>query len=106
MEGESVTKYPAVPESGIRRFTTIWTFYVAIGFLMGAVWLIRRIGLDDTGTQTKLLRELVVMTVFTTVFGVWVALFTSARRAEIFGATAAYAAVLIVFVGTNPITPC
>lgn len=69
---------------------------------MGAVWLIRRVGFYETDLRTKFERELVVMTVFTAVFGAWVALFTSARRAEIFGATAAYAAVLIVFVGTNP----
>jgi Ca2+/Na+ antiporter len=91
-----------VSEDAVRRFTTIWTFYVAIGFLMGAVWLIRRVGLDQTDLETKFERELVVMTGFTAVFGAWVAIFTSARRAEIFGATAAYAAVLIVFVGTNP----
>jgi len=69
---------------------------------MGAVWLIRRVGLDETSSRAKFERELVVMTAFTAVFGIWVAEFTSARRAEIFGATAAYAAVLIVFVGTNP----
>jgi uncharacterized membrane protein len=69
---------------------------------MGAVWLIRRIGLDETQLATKYERELVVITAFTAVFGIWVAIFTSAKRAEIFGATAAYAAVLIVFVGGNP----
>jgi hypothetical protein len=68
------------------------------------VWLIRRVGLDESGSATKFERELVVMTVFTAVFGIWVAIFTSARRAEIFGATAAYAAVLIVFVGNNAST--
>jgi hypothetical protein len=69
---------------------------------MGAVWLIWRVGLDATSLPTKFVRKLTVMTIFTAAFGIWVAIFTSARRAEIFGATAAYAAVLIVFVGSNP----
>jgi len=38
---------------------------------------------------------------FTLLFALVVALLTNARRAEIFGSTAAYAAVLVVFVSGN-----
>lgn len=69
---------------------------------MGAVWLLWRIGLEDINVEVKFERKLVVLTSFTALFGGWIALFTSAKRYEIFGATAAYAAVLIVFVGIDP----
>jgi uncharacterized membrane protein YqjE len=38
---------------------------------------------------------------FTALFAISVALMTNARRAEVFAATAAYAAVLVVFVSGN-----
>jgi len=40
-----------------------------------------------------------LVTAFVTGFALWVGLLTNARRAEIFAATAAYAAVLVVYVG-------
>ena len=88
-----------ISETAVRGFATFWTFLVAIGFLMGAIWLLWRIKLDDVPPDTVLQRQLIATTAFAAVFGVWIALFTSAKRAEIFGATAAYAAVLVVFVG-------
>jgi hypothetical protein len=39
-----------------------------------------------------------MVALFTALFAVVVGLLTSARRAEVFGATAAYAAVLVVYV--------
>lgn len=42
--------------------------------------------------------KLALVTVFTLVFAMSVALCTNARKAEVFAATAAYAAVLVVFV--------
>ena len=39
-----------------------------------------------------------IITLFTVLFAVSIALFTNAKRAEVFAATAAYAAVLVVFV--------
>lgn len=42
--------------------------------------------------------RLVMITVFTALFATSVALMTNARRAEVFAATAAYSAVLVVFV--------
>ena len=75
---------------------------------MGAVWLLWRVGLDFVSSDSDLNHDIVfkrklgITTAFTAVFGAWVAMFTSARRYEIFGATAAYAAVLIVFIGAAP----
>lgn len=69
---------------------------------MGAVWFIWRVGLEEVNVEVKFERKLAILTAFTGLFGGWVALFTSAKRYEIFGATAAYAAVLIVFVGVDP----
>jgi hypothetical protein len=45
--------------------------------------------------------RLVMISVFTVVFAASIGLLTNARRPEIFAATAAYAAVLVVFVSGN-----
>lgn len=45
--------------------------------------------------------RLIMLSCFTALFAISVGLLTSARRAEIFGSTAAYAAVLVVFVSSN-----
>lgn len=45
--------------------------------------------------------RLVMISCFTALFAISVGLLTNARRAEIFGSTAAYAAVLVVFVSSN-----
>jgi len=45
--------------------------------------------------------KLVMITLFTAAFALSVGLMTNARRAEIFAGTAAYAAVLVVFVSGN-----
>jgi len=49
--------------------------------------------------------KLGMVAVFTAAFAVSVGLMTNARRAEIFAATAAYAAVLVVFVSGNISNP-
>lgn len=83
------------------RLTTTLTFIFGVGLFLAAVWVIWRIGNDNTTEEVKFTLKLASLTCFTFVFGVWVALFMSARRSEIFGVTAVYAAVLIVFVGTS-----
>ena len=45
--------------------------------------------------------RLIMISIFTVVFAASIGLFTNARRQEIFAATAAYAAVLVVFVSGN-----
>jgi hypothetical protein len=42
-----------------------------------------------------------VVAVFTSLFAVVVGLLTNARRSEVFASTAAYAAVLVVYVSAN-----
>jgi hypothetical protein len=44
------------------------------------------------------------MTGFVIGFGVWITSLTTASKIEVFGATAAFAAVLIVFVAPGPTT--
>lgn len=61
--------------------------------ILGAIYLLRFV--DETGAQLGLIA------MFTILFAASVAGLTSARRTEIFAATAAYAAVLVVFVSTT-----
>jgi hypothetical protein len=42
-----------------------------------------------------------LVALFTSLFGVIIGLLTNARRAELFALTAAYTAVLVVYVSTN-----
>lgn len=67
---------------------------VAAILLLGAIILLRL--LDQENAQ------LGVIAMFTVLFAVSVGVLTNARRAEIFASTAAYAAVLVVFVSSSP----
>lgn len=49
--------------------------------------------------QTPLMATSGVLVVFTLIFGMAVSSLTTAKRHELFGASAAYAAVLVVFIG-------
>ena len=80
---------------------TFLTFIFGVGLLLAAVWVIWRLGNDDVSEPTKFTRKIAALTCFSGVFAAWVAFFTNAKRAEIFSFTAAYTAVLIVFVGTS-----
>ena len=73
----------------------------AIGFLVVAVWVLSVVSKykTDKGIQATE-RELAVMTAFIVAFAIWVRFLTSLGRKEVFGAVAAYAAVLVVFVGS------
>lgn len=66
---------------------------VAAILLLGAIVLLRL--LQDENAQ------LGVIAMFTVLFAASVGVLTNARRAEIFASTAAYAAVLVVFVSSN-----
>jgi hypothetical protein len=63
---------------------------LAAGFLFGAIYNLHAV---ERG-QTKL----GLIAGYTTAFALCVVLVTNARRSEVFGACAAYAAVLVVFV--------
>jgi hypothetical protein len=66
----------------------------AIGWLIAAVWALWH--------THKLENKLFYLSGFVIGFALWIALLTTASRMEVFGATAAYAAVLIVFVAPGP----
>ncbi|KAE9362993.1 hypothetical protein N431DRAFT_423351 [Stipitochalara longipes BDJ] len=84
-------------ERGIARFVAIFSTILAAGLLFGAI-----LSLRATSSEKAVLGMLCGWTVL---FAACVGLLTNAKRAEIFGATAAYAAVLVVFVSGNLGTP-
>jgi hypothetical protein len=63
---------------------------LAAGFLFGAIYNLHAVERDQT--------KLGLISGYTTAFALCVALVTNAKRFEVFGACAAYAAVLVVFV--------
>jgi hypothetical protein len=64
---------------------------LAVLFLVGAMWALWREG-------ENMVAKLATVTGFVVAFACWVGFFTSAQRKEVITATAAYAAVLVVFV--------
>lgn len=84
-----------ISEQKIARFVAIISTLLAAALLIGAI-----IALIYTHSKYQ---RIIVVGVFTTTFGASVGLLSRASRAEIFAATAAYAAVLVVFVsGSGP----
>jgi hypothetical protein len=84
-------------ERGIARFVAIFSTILAAGLLFGAI-----LSLRATSSEKAVLGMLCGWTVL---FAACVGLLTNAKRDQIFGATAAYAAVLVVFVSGNLGTP-
>ncbi|KAH6664963.1 hypothetical protein B0J14DRAFT_661073 [Halenospora varia] len=87
-------EYYYLDERRIRRVVTFVGMVLAVGFLVGAMWVLWREG-DD------MIAKLATVTGFVVGFGIWVGFFTSAGRKEVITATAAYAAVLVVFVSNG-----
>ena len=56
---------------------------------------------DPSQTKPRARYQLLTVFVFTLVFSASCSIFTKARRQEVFGATAAYCAVLVVFLGNS-----
>ena len=77
-------------EKRVERMVAIINVIVAAILLIGAIMCLYCVTLPTA--------RLCIMAVFTISFAVSIALFTNAKRAEVFAATAAYAAVLVVFV--------
>ncbi|GJN74708.1 hypothetical protein PLICBS_008801 [Purpureocillium lilacinum] len=69
---------------------------VATVLLLGAIFLLRLLENETS--------QLGVIAMFTVLFAASVGVLTNARRAEIFAATAAYSAVLVVFVSSSNCT--
>ena len=82
-----------VPEKTIHKWVTFIGLVAAIAFLIAAIWVIWVI------PQRLFVVKLGVLTAFVILFGIWVNYATTATRSEVFAATAAYAAVLVVYVG-------
>ncbi|KAH8724360.1 hypothetical protein GQ44DRAFT_655147 [Phaeosphaeriaceae sp. PMI808] len=81
------------PEQRISQIVTIIGVLTSTILLIGAIVSLYVVGRPSA--------RLGMIAGFTVLFALSVALFTNARRAEIFTATAAYAAVLVVFVSGN-----
>ncbi|KAH7420204.1 hypothetical protein BKA64DRAFT_738255 [Cadophora sp. MPI-SDFR-AT-0126] len=84
------------PEKWIHDSVTGINLTIAIVFLVGATWSLWGSEHSDHVTVT-----LAVLTTWVIIFAAWIGLLTNANRGEVFAATAAYAAVLVVFVGTG-----
>jgi len=65
--------------------------------LLGAIVTLRLLDQQNNA-------QLGVIATFTVLFAASVGVLTNARRAEVFASTAAYAAVLVVFVSTSSVT--
>jgi hypothetical protein len=76
----------------VQRVVAIVNVLVASILIIGAV-----VGLYKLRNQSDRIR-LGSIAAFTALFSISLALLTNARRAEIFAATAAYTAVLVVFI--------
>ncbi len=77
----------------IRRFVAAFQALISIGFLVGAMWGLK--GVSDTVTR------LAMVTGFVGGFCLWLAFTTGIQKRDVFAAAAAYAAVLVVYVGST-----
>ena len=84
-------EFSVVKEKIIHRIVTFFTMLSALIFLVVAVWVLWILRKAEATVR------LGVVTAFVVVFAAFLALFTSAKRSDIFATTAAYAAVLVVF---------
>lgn len=80
-----------VDEIKTRKAVTLIWLMAAMAFLFAAIWTIWAIH--------PFVVKLGVLTAYVVLFSVWVNYTTTANRSDVFGATAAYAAILVVYVG-------
>ncbi|KAI4659173.1 uncharacterized protein J4E78_005597 [Alternaria triticimaculans] len=80
-----------VNEQKMQKFVTFVGTIISIGFLVSAMWILWR--LDD-----HMVAKLGTVTGFVVAFAGWLGFLTTAQRKDVIAATAAYAAVLVVFV--------
>lgn len=91
------SSYARFNEGSIVLLVNIITVVVAAVFLVGSIFALYNI--------TNPLSKLLAITGFMCGFAASIGLITNARRVEIFAATAAYAAVLVVFVSNESLSP-
>jgi len=87
-----------VNEQKMQKFVTFVGTIISIGFLISAMWVLWRLE-DNT------VAKLATVTAFVVTFAGWLGFLTTAQRKDVIAATAAYAAVLVVFVSQqSPVT--
>ena len=79
-----------ISEARLHAVVAIINVLAAAALLFGAIYNLYYVKSDQV--------KLGLITVYTVAFAICVGLLTNARRPEVFGACAAYAAVLVVFV--------
>jgi len=89
---ESWNKVYTFDEDAVERFITVVTVLLAACLLVGSILALYFV--HSSGARLGLLAA------FTLLFAASVGLLTNAKRSELFCTTAAYAAVLVVFVGS------
>jgi len=82
-----------ISERRLQVFVVVINIILPSALLFGAIYHLYNV----TNAKTKL----ALVAVCTIAFAVCVGLFTNAKRSEVFGACAAYAAVLVVFISGN-----
>ena len=82
------------------KILTVFTIIVGLGMLIGPLWLLQYLSTESSNSQVRL----GVITGFIALFTILTSLFTVAKPFEVLAATAAYGAVLMVFMqfGTYP----
>lgn len=86
----------------IDKLTRIVLTTMATILLLFPVYILFRLQpTTPTEFRSKSNRQIVTVFIFTMLFSVGVSVFTKARRQEVFAATAAYCAVLVVFLSNT-----
>jgi len=85
-------KFNITREKYTSTAVTALTMAIALLFLVAAIWVLW------VSHQTYITVTMAILTVFVISFALWLGMATNARRPEIFAATAAYSAVLVVFI--------
>ncbi|KAI4678676.1 uncharacterized protein J4E84_008494 [Alternaria hordeiaustralica] len=80
-----------VNEQKMQKFVTFIGTIISIGFLVSAMWVLWRL-------EKQMIAKLATVTGFVVAFAGWLGFLTTAQRKDVIAATAAYAAVLVVFV--------
>ncbi|KAI4633975.1 uncharacterized protein J4E87_001144 [Alternaria ethzedia] len=88
---ESTEGAKYVNEQKMQRFVTFVGTVISIGFLVAAMWVLWRL-------EDHMIPKLGAVTGFVVAFAGWLGFLTTAQRKDVIAATAAYAAVLVVFV--------
>jgi uncharacterized membrane protein len=92
--------YPEIdytPEKYIEKWVTYSILVFAAILVVGAIWFLWLVQIKQPHSSA----QLALLTVFIILFGSMLNFTTTASRDQVLVATAAYAAVLVVFVGSS-----